>query len=314
MPRRFDYEHVETIRRRKRLQVQTLSERLGYSVHTMVSKMLAGDVTPAPEQIPAWADALGVDIDEVFPLLDDDDNPVEPDLQDLRCNKGIRWKAVPGIIGAASALPVRKAEKGELKNPLAEEYAKRLAKEYGVTLADLRAAEARSKASAKNRPGTGEDTTAGGAPAPADGAQRGGPVSLAETITHHLERMPAHARPTDADIAAAINVKAGTQLIVPAQVLALRTGATSQEEILTQVPEAILHQGLADVLGVPAITFQSSHEMVDHIFEYVHGLAERGDFELQARGGSGISPRFAAKLKELLAEVKAEGRGPKRGR
>ncbi|MEU6331493.1 helix-turn-helix transcriptional regulator [Streptomyces sp. NPDC047049] len=290
MPRRFDYELVETIRRRQRVQKQTLAERLGYATHSMVSKMLAGEVTPAPEQIPAWADALGVDIDEVFPHLDDDGNPVEPNLQDLRCDMGIKMKMIPEILGTSSPVPVRKAENG--KKRLDQVYAELLAPAYGVSVEELRAAEDRSFG---------------------DREQPVMPSTLAGKITYQLERMPADARPTDADIAAAVNARAGRPLIVPDQALALRTGAMSQKDILDQVPESILHQGLADVFDVPAVTFQSSDEMVEHLVEVVQALAGQGNFELQARGGErGISPRMAAKLKELAAVVKSESR-PKRG-
>lgn len=312
MQRRFDPGLVETIRRQRGIPKTTLAKRLGYSTHSMVSAALSGDGTPPPEKLPAWADALGVDLDETFPRLDENENPVEPDLQDLRTDKGITMAQIPAIIGTDSPVPVRKAEQGKSKNPLKEEYAQRLAKAYGVSVAELRAAEARSRGSVY-MPGPAHQTPTDAPPAP-EGTQQERPATLAEVITHHLERMPTDTRPTDGDIAAAINARAGAAVITPSQVLALRTGSVSQEEIVATVAESVLHQGLADALKVPAITFQSSHEMVDHIVEYVHGLAERGDFKLQARGGSGISPQFAAKLMELLAEAKAETRGRKRGR
>ncbi|MFF9786269.1 helix-turn-helix domain-containing protein [Streptomyces nigrescens] len=307
MPRRFDYEHVETIRRRQRLQVQELAKRLGYSSHTWVSKMLAGDVTPVPEQIPAWAAALGVDINEDFPLVDVDGNPTDkPNMQDLRVDQGIKLKEIPGIIGTASALPVIKAEKGKLANPLAEKYAIPLAHRYRVTLTELRAAEERSRLAAS-----------GGAPGPIADEEPTPPATLAEKITHHLQALPEGSRPTDADIAAAINARAERPAISPSHVQALRTGAILEEEIVGKIPESALHQGLSDALKAPTVAFQSSSEQLGTLMDTVSVLANQKDFEsvlanqqdfeLHARGGmQGISPTMAAKLKALLHQARAE--------
>ncbi|MFF8902581.1 helix-turn-helix domain-containing protein [Streptomyces lydicus] len=297
MQRQFDPERVDQIRRARHIKnLDALGKELGLS-RGPIGDWLRGKTTPTQEKLPALASALGEDIDELFPRLDENGNPVPPDLKGLRCDAGITMNEIPEIIGTATPVPVRKAENGRKR--LDQVFAERLATRYGVSVQELRAAE---------------DRTFGVSPAPASNEQPATPSSLAEKITHHLERLPADERPTDADIAAAINARAGRPLIAPDQALALRTGAMSQDEIFAQLPEPILHQALADLFNVPAVTFQSSGEMVDHLVQYVHALAEQGDFDLQARGGPGISPRFAAKLKELLAEAKAEGRGRRRGR
>ncbi|MFJ8676710.1 helix-turn-helix domain-containing protein [Streptomyces sp. NPDC093589] len=294
MQRHFDPERVDQIRRARRIEIKTVGAELGLSGPT-VSPWFSGKTTPTPEKLPALAAALGGDIDELFPRMDENGNRVEPDLKDLRDDAGIPMKAIPEIIKTATPVPVRRAESG--KKRLDETFAELLAPAYGVTVAELRAAEDRS---------FGNSPTAG--------QQRAMPSTLAGKITYHLELLPADARPSDADIAAAVNARAGRPVIIPDQALALRTGAMSQEDILDQVPEPILHQGLADVFNVPAVTFQSSDEMVDHLVEVVQALAGQGNFELQARGGErGISPRMAAKLKELAALVKAESR-PKRSK
>ncbi|MCZ1012082.1 hypothetical protein [Streptomyces lydicus] len=265
-----------------------------------------------------------MDINKAFPLLDDDDNlvpldergnPVEPDLKYLRENAEISMSAIPEIIKTASPLPVRRAEKGKNANPLRDQYAELLAKKYGVSVPALRAAEAKSGADADKRAAKAKSGADANEPVASDAltnsasAQQEGPAGLAETITHHLERMPTHARPSDADIASAINARAGKALVVPAQVFALRTGALSQDEIRALAPEATLYDGLADILDVPAVTFQSSAELTESILLYARALAGQQGFELQARGSREISPQMAAKIGELVAEVKAEAHG-----
>ncbi|WP_310728280.1 helix-turn-helix transcriptional regulator [Streptomyces sp. N2A] len=288
MQRHFDPNLVDGIRRRARLDIKDVATAIGLS-RSVVSDWLRGKTSPTPEKLPALAKALGRPIDELFPRLDEAQRPAPPDLRDLRCDAGIPMSAIPEIIRTATSVPVRKAEHGRKR--LDPAYAERLADRYGVSMEELRAAE---------------DRTFGLAPAADAPGPLKMPATLGEKIGHLLDDLPADDRPTDADIAAAINSRAGAALIDADQILALRRGAKTQEEILQQVPAQILYQGLADVLKVTPLTFQSREQLVGHVVEFVDFLAQQGDIVIQARGAEqhGISPRMLTKLNELLAEAR----------
>ncbi|MFD8546310.1 helix-turn-helix domain-containing protein [Streptomyces sp. NPDC059649] len=288
MQRHFDPNLVDGIRRRARLDIKDVAEAIGLS-RSVVSDWLRGKTTPTPEKLPALAHALGEPIDELFPRLDEACNPAPPDLRDLRCDAGIPMSAIPEIIETASSVPVRKAENGRKR--LDPVYAERLAPRYGVSMDELRAAE---------------DRTFGVAPAQDALPPVEMPTTLAGKISHLLDDLPAEDRPTDSDIAAAINSRAGADLLDADHVLALRKGTKTQEEILRQVPAEILYQGLADALKVTPLTFQSRDQLVSHVVEFVDFLAQQGDIVIQARGAEqhGISPRMLSKLNELLAEAR----------
>ncbi|MGD3112899.1 helix-turn-helix domain-containing protein [Streptomyces sp. YGL11-2] len=287
MQREFNVERLRRVRQVRDIPKKIVADRVGITP-PRVSAWFAGDATPPAETLPALARALGEDIDDLFPRTG------APDLRDLRCDAGIRLRDVPEIIGTRSSVPVKNAERGVKR--LDDAYAERLAAACGVTVEDLRASEDRS---------FGEETASCAAP------QAHSPATLAEKITHFLEHLPADDRPSDAAIAAAVNVKAGNADVVrPSQIRDLRTGAKSAEELLAQVPEQVLYEGLGEVFTVPPHTFQSDEEVVQQIMENVRFLANNRQqgAELHLRG-EGLSTGMLAKLNSLVEEFRDEESG-----
>ncbi|MGW8377530.1 helix-turn-helix transcriptional regulator [Streptomyces sp. ODS28] len=289
MQREFDAGRLRRARQLRDVQKKTIAERVGVTP-PRVSAWFAGEATPPPEKLRALAEALGEDIDDLFPRQG------APDLEDLRCDAGISRKAAAEIIGTSSSVPVRNAERRVRR--LDPQYAEKLAPRYGVTVEELRAAENRS---------FGEEPSE--EPGPETPAALRTPTTLAEKITHLLTHLPSGSRPTDADIAEAINERANVAgLVRPSQIRALRTGEREPEEIFEQVPEALLFQGLAAVFDVTPHFFQSDEEMVQQVLETVRFLAQHrdGGVAVQLRGEDGLSADMLAKLNALVAEAKAE--------
>lgn len=282
MQRRIDVERLKAIRRIRGVKLQDIATALGYSAHTQVSSWLKGQATPPPEKLPALADALGEHIDDLFP------REGEPDLADLRCDAGVARKDIPEILGTRSSVPVSNAERG--KRRLDPAFVGLLAEAYGVTADEVLAAQNRS---------FGETQEAQSV------RTQGTPTTLAEKINYLLTHLPADRRPTDLAIAEAVNETAGVAVIRPSQVKALRTEDRPVAEVLRQVPEVLLYEGLAATFGVPPHYFQSDGEMVQQVIETIRFLAQRDQVDLQARGAEeGLSGPMLAKLNDLLDEAR----------
>ncbi|MEU2086536.1 helix-turn-helix transcriptional regulator [Streptomyces albus] len=292
MQREVNVDRLQRVRRVNDVPKKDIAAAVGVT-GPLVSTWFSGDATPPAETLPALAAALGEDIDDLFPRH----GPA--DLRDLRCDAGVRLKDVPAIIGTRSSVPVKNAERGVRR--LDEAYAVALADRYGVTLEELRAAEDRS---------FGVET------ASAASTVRGTPTTLAEKITQLLEHLPADDRPSDAAIAAAVCAKAGSaDLVRPSQIRDLRTGAKPVEDLLAQVPEQLLYEGLGEVFGVPPHTFQTDEEVVQQIMETVRFLANNREngVDLHLRG-EGLSTGMLAALNDLVEQVRAEEQSKSTGR
>lgn len=285
MQREFDVDRLQRVRQVRDIQKKDIAAAVGVTP-PRVTAWFSGDATPPPETLPDLAAALGEDIDDLFP------REGMPDLRDLRCDAGVRLKDVPGVLDTLSPVPVKNAERGVRR--LDKAFVEDLAKRYGVTVEELRAAEDRS---------FGEEA------APRAAASTGTPTTLAEKITQLLEHLPADDRPSDARIAAAVCAKAGVaDLVRPSQIRDLRAGQKPAGELLAQVPEQVLYEGLGDVFDVPPHTFQSDEEVVQQVMETVRFLANHRQqvAELHLRGAEGLSTGMLTKLNALVEEFKAE--------
>ncbi|MFE7114072.1 helix-turn-helix transcriptional regulator [Streptomyces sp. NPDC057654] len=282
MQRQFDPERLRRIRRARGLKLSSLAHELGYAAHTTVSSWLKGAVSPPPEKLPAIARAFGENLDDLFPRLG------EPDLRDLRCDAGLPLKALPKEIGTQSTVPVKNAERGVRR--LDPAFVAPMAKAYRVSTEDLLAAQDRS---------FGEYT-----PPPV-------PLTVAQKLTRLLDSFPAASRPSDADIAAAVNAKAGADLLRPAQVKALRTETAPPRDILDRVPETVLYTALSEIFGVEPLFFWSEDELVHQVVELMNHLANHASVELHARGAvEGLSPQMLAGLNTLLRAARRSGPTP----
>ncbi|MFF2142177.1 helix-turn-helix domain-containing protein [Kitasatospora sp. NPDC058190] len=290
--RRFDGQELRRARRARELSQEALGRAEGVGVEQpTVAKWESGTTFPEPERLPAIARALGEKLDTLFP------RDGEPDLADLRCDAGYPQKKTGELIGAKSHIPVSNAERGVRR--LNAAYVPRLAEAYGVTEKKLQAAQDRS---------FGVTPTA-----PVDAPPA--PRTLAEKLTYLLETTFPSDRPTDAQIAAAVNAHAGVDVISADAVEALRTGTPPPSEVLDGLAAGVVLEGLAEFFGITPLYFQSDEELERQVADAISLLALRGstdDFALAARGGQGgLDPAMIAKINALVAEVQQKA-GPHR--
>ncbi|GAA2266904.1 hypothetical protein GCM10010430_60040 [Kitasatospora cystarginea] len=288
--RKFDGQALRRARRARDLSQEALGRAEGVDVdQSTVAKWESGSF-PEPERLPAIARALGEPLDGLFP------RDGHPDLADLRCDAGFAQRRTGALIGTKSYIPVSNAERGVRR--LNEAYVPRLAEAYGVTEEQLRAAQ---------------DRSFGVVPAPA--AAPPVPRTLAEKLTYLLDTTFPGGRPTDAQIAEAVNAHAGVDVISAGAVEALRTGTPPPSEVLAGLAAGVVLEGLAEFFGVTALFFQSDEELERQVVDAISLLALRGStdtFALAARGGQdGLGPAMLAKISALVAEAQRKA-GPRR--
>ncbi|MFF2041894.1 helix-turn-helix domain-containing protein [Kitasatospora sp. NPDC058170] len=290
--RQFDGQVLRLARRARDLSQEALGRAEGVGVEQpTVAKWESGSTFPEPERLPGIARALSEPLDALWP------RDGEPDLADLRCDAGYPQKRTGELIGTKSHIPVSNAERGVRR--LAEAFVPRLAEAYGVTREQLL---------------TAQDRSFGVTPAVAAGPPSA-PRTLAEKITYLLDTTFPSGRPTDAQIAAAVNAHAGVDVVSAGAVEALRTGTPPPSEVLAGLAAGVVLEGLAAFFGVTALFFQSDEELERQVVDAISLLALRGssdDFALAARGADGgLDPAVLAKISALVAEVQQQA-GPRR--
>ncbi|WP_432156184.1 helix-turn-helix domain-containing protein [Streptomyces sp. bgisy153] len=290
--RHFDGQRVRAERRAKNLTQKQLAQAIGLKTHAPVASWESGKSFPDGEKLPGIAEALGKDLDELFP------RDGAPTLRDLREDAGYPQNKTGQLIGVTSHIPVSNAERGMKR--LDDEYVPRLAKAYGVTEQQLLDAQDRSF----------------GVFVPAAGARgqetsRPRPETLAEKLSY-LDKETfsgGQSAPTDADLAAVINRRAGAPVVAPADIAALRAGKVTETT-------PVIREGLGEAYGVSPMFFQDNDEVALQVVEGISFLAarERGDIlGLAARGNdSGLSGAALAKINDLIAEL-GLGKGSRAG-
>ncbi|MFE0357548.1 helix-turn-helix transcriptional regulator [Streptomyces nigra] len=244
-----------------------------------VSKWETNQATPPQERLPGIARAVDADLDELFPRLG------PPDLIDLRCDAGMTRADTTEFTKTRSAMAVRSAEEG--KRPLSEEHELALSKAYGVTLADLRAAQKRS---------FGYDVPAvvplRAVPAPEDQV-------IADRIAYVRDEVFGGDLPSDAEIASAGNRKCGRPLLTEDLVQGLREGTQ------TQTSEDVL-DALALALNLPPVYMHTPDPQIARLV--VSAQVVRNSYTIRAaRGGeNGIPESARAELADFISDTMAE--------
>ncbi|OLZ70949.1 hypothetical protein AV521_13200 [Streptomyces sp. IMTB 2501] len=280
-PRLFDGRRVRAARRGKDLTQKQLGAAVGVT-GTAVARWESGEDFPPGEKLPALAAVLGEPIDVLFP------RDGMPDLADLRCDAGLSQREAAEAIGA-SRVPLSNAERGKRK--LNDAYIEPLANAYKATTEELLAAQERSFGNL--------------APDEPSAEQRPIPRTLAEKITYMMTTYPpGNQPPQDAEIAQAINAKAGRDLVTVDVVLALRTGA--QTVVGPQNPAVL--EGLAEVFGVPVMYFQPNEQaarQITEVAELLKAINDRKILALAARGNEdGLSPDMISIVADLAAGIR----------
>ncbi|MET9610749.1 helix-turn-helix transcriptional regulator [Streptomyces sp. NPDC006512] len=281
--RHVDGHLLRKVRRAADLTQGEIADRLGVSVPAVVG-WESGKSVPDGEKLPALAQALGADLDELFP------RHLPPDLADLRCDAGYSQYQTAAITGTRSAGPVANAERGRRR--LSEKFLPLLAQAYGVGVAELLAAEERSFS--PGGPAAADGPVRAAVPAPAPGPESGAgpadppaglPGTLAEKLAHLLAETYTAPHPTDAEIAERGNAKAGAGVLSEDLVRGLRTGEVeaASEEVL---------DALAAALAVPPLFFRSDDAEVHRIISGMR-LVRGGLAGIAARGGDdGLPPEL----------------------
>ncbi|MEU4347095.1 helix-turn-helix transcriptional regulator [Streptomyces sp. NPDC023838] len=272
--RSFNGRRLRTARRAAEQRQQDLGDALGVS-KVAVADWESGKATPPPERLPAIARALGQSVDVLFERIG------PPDLAGLRADAEYSQTQAAKALGI-SRVPLGNAEGG--KRRLAVDIAERAAALYGVSLAELEAAQ---------------DVSFGIMPANRLVAGRPASGTVGEKLRALLRTRPM----SDEELAAAINRKAQAEIVAPAVIEALRTEQQSAEEILAGLPLGTVYEGLADALGVPPFHFQTGEQVEREIMERLRFLAQglgEGRVTINARGGGGISEEMLAVAAELV--------------
>ncbi|MDX3066043.1 MULTISPECIES: helix-turn-helix transcriptional regulator [Streptomyces] len=292
MPERiFDGSKLRERRVIKKKSQTSVAEDIGVRTN-QVSKWETNQATPPQERLPGIARAVDADLDELFPRLG------PPDLIDLRCDAGMTRADTTEFTRTRSAMAVRSAEEG--KRPLSEEHELALSKAYGVTLAELRAAQKRS---------FGYDvpvvTPLRAVPALEDRAVPDDRV-IADRIAYVRDEVYGGELPSDAEIASAGNRKSGQPLLTEDLVRALREGTQ------TQMPEDVL-DALALALNLPPVYMHTSDPQIARLV--VSAQVVRNSYTIRAaRGGeNGIPEAARAELVDFISGTMAEILGPETG-
>ncbi|MFE3861858.1 helix-turn-helix transcriptional regulator [Streptomyces goshikiensis] len=276
---------MRSVRRAAEISQADVATRVSAADSTVAGWELGSSV-PDQEKLPALARALGRPLDSLFPRSG------PPDLTDLRCDAGLYRKDTPPIIGTKSDGPVAGAEAGV--RPLKDKYVRALAHAYGVTVDQLKQAQERSIAKAR-----GEEEGHQAVRAAAEKSPR----TLAEKVTLLLERSyPAGAAPGDAEIAAAVNRYAGSQVTTAGKVEALRTGADGE------VPAPIVLEGLAQHFGVARLYFEPDDAVARQVYEGLRLMSAAksgkvGRVRARGLGAAGLPADVLSILNDLADEV-----------
>ncbi|MEU3909136.1 helix-turn-helix transcriptional regulator [Streptomyces goshikiensis] len=289
--RQFDGHLMRRVRRAADLTQGAVAERLGVSVPAVVG-WESGKSVPDGEKLPALAQALGMDLDELFPRR------LPPDLADLRCDAGYSQYQTAAITGTRSAGPVANAERG--RRPLSDSFLPLLAQAYGVSVPDLLAAQERSFNPRPDAQSSGaydrrHEPSSEPAPPPPPTAQTAPadlPRTLAQKITHLLEETYTARHPTDAQIAEHGNAQINAEVLSEGLVRSLRTGSVDT------APDDVL-DALAAALAVPPLFFRSDDAEVHRIISGMR-LVRGGLAGIAARGGSEELP---AELLDFIGGV-----------
>jgi transcriptional regulator with XRE-family HTH domain len=289
--RRFDRDLARRVRRAADRHQSEVATELGMT-DSAVANWEAGHTSPDPEKLPAYAAALGRDLDDLFPRTG------LPDLADLRCDAGIYQKETAAVIGTKSASPVAGAERGERR--LQAKYIPALAAKYGVSETELRRAEDRSFAAAEARengtePEHGTQAAAGDSGRP--------PESLSEKITLILQRSypGSLGPPSDEEMAAEVNAHAGADVITGNDFEDLRTG-------VKDAAAPVVLDALAAVFGVARMYFEPDEAVAAQVYEGLQLLASArqgavGRVKARGLGGRGLPPKTLALINQLAAEM-----------
>ncbi|MGW5200777.1 helix-turn-helix transcriptional regulator [Streptomyces spiralis] len=281
--RRFDAQRLLLARREEGLKQSDVARVVGVSA-ARVSAWETGRSLPDPEKLPRLAEAVGRDLDVLFP------REGHPDLADLRADAGYSQVATRELTGTRTQGPVAAAENGQRR--LAKEYEQGLADAYGVTVEALRRAQERSFGHAVPEPDE---------PAPTDVAPGGVtmlPTTIAGKITYLLEQLPGPL--SDAEVAVRGNSRAGAQVLSEELVRGLRTGA------VTDASDEVLG-ALADALDTTPLVFRSGDPGVQRVI--AETLVLRNQVAaIAARGGEeeGLSAELLAFINKEVAKARAE--------
>ncbi|MFC0844678.1 helix-turn-helix domain-containing protein [Streptomyces noboritoensis] len=279
--RQFSGLRLRVARRAVGQRMQDLGASVGVGKGTVADWENSKSVPP-PERLPAIAEAVGRNVDVLFPRLG------PPDLADLRADAGHSQTQAANALDT-SRLPLSNAELG--KRRLAADIAERAAVLYGVTLEELEAAQ---------------DVSFG--ILPSSGVATGQPVlgTVGEKLRALLRTRPV----SDEDLAAAINRKAQAAIVTPALIEALRTEEQPAEEILAGLPVETVYEGLAEALDVPPFHFQTGEQVEQDLLARLRFLAQgrEGGVTVNARGGgAGISDEMLAVVTDLLVRELGKG-------
>lgn len=279
-PRRFDRHRLRAVRRAADLPQRELAEALGLGSHVPVAGWESGKSFPPAEKMPAIAQALRRDIDELFPREGD------PDLIDLRCDAGYSQGKAAEQVAGVSRFQLGAAERGTRR--LDEEAVPELADLYGVSVDQLLAAQAR----------------AFGEAVPAVDAPSASPVTLGELVDAAFPE----ANRTATDIAEAINTRAGADVLTTRHVAELLRGA-SPAEVFSGSASTVAFEAMGLYFGVSPLVFHDRPSADRRVLQDLRHLAARHDVVLAARGGEeGVSTAFLAVLNDLLTSDGTHGR------
>ncbi|WP_241838027.1 helix-turn-helix transcriptional regulator [Streptomyces sp. CB03234] len=276
---------MRAVRRAAEVSQSDVASALGAADST-VAGWESGASVPDQEKLPALAKVLKQPLDDLFP------RDGLPDLTDLRCDAGLYRYEMAAVIGTKSDGPVAGAEQGVRR--LKDRYLPALAKAYHVTEDELKRAQERSFAKARGEEVKGE--------AAAGAAVEGPPRTLAEKITHFLERSyPAGTAPDDEEIAEAVNAHAGSQVTTAENIEALRTGAD-------EAPTPVVLEGLADFFGVTRMYFEPDDAVARQVYEGLRlmSAAKQGKVgRVRARGlgAEGLPADVLSILNDLASEL-----------
>ncbi|MEW2635845.1 helix-turn-helix transcriptional regulator [Streptomyces sp. NPDC048389] len=271
---------MRAVRRGKDLGQKELAAEVGVSGPT-VARWESGQDFPKGEKLPAIAAALGQPLDVLFPH----DGP--PDLQLLRCDAGLSVAQAAAIIDA-SRVPVSNAESGRRR--LSDAYVQPLAQAYGVTEEELLAAQ---------------DCSFGLRPRTARDDQASAPRTVGEKINYLLQHgYVGQEAPSEEEIARVVNDHAGETAVTTDDIIALRTGATTEAS-------DVVRAGLAAALQVDAALFHDDAELdpsareLFEAFRFISSIHRGQILGLAARGNSGgLSAEMMATINDLVGELK----------
>lgn len=285
-PRRFNGPQLKIARRRSGKTQLELAKSPGVDLtsHAPVAQWEAEKTFPPGEKLPGIAAALHVHIDVLFPR----EGPC--DLTDLRCDAAHSREGAALAVGRGiSRWLLGSAERGERRLDTA--WVPALADLYQVSVDTLLAAQRRSFGEADPEP-----------------AVVGPPTLTVRLRALVMEHCPESEQSPDA-IAAAVNAKAGTEVVRGDQVDAILRGVPADRVFGGgQGARAIAVTGLAHYFGVSELDVDDLGAE-RRVLADLRYLAGRHGVALAARGGEGgLSAAMIAVLSDVLAR---EGNDPR---